>query len=275
MKVHLTIFAAIAFVFFGCQKEKSFEGGGSLPTICKNAYAGGCKLTKIIYEPTNPQDTQQIVNITYTGNQITQAEDADDLRKIFYNADGKISKIEYQDKTAGLFLYAIKNITYNANKQVLQKLFLIRDGAGGFDSLLRVNNQYNNVNQLTKKTIFEYNDVRLIWEESEVYQYLYDTGGLANIVTYTDKSINPPTPLSIAVTYNDSCNNFQKIYPQIELIDYYGMEESGGFSLLFTSKKLMSSLSGGTVSFTLNQKNAPVEIRIGGKLLVSYIYICL
>ncbi len=272
MKIQVLLVVIIAVIGIGCQKEKSAEELSNKFATCKNEYIGGCKLTKIVYEPISSTGTQQVVDLTYTGNQITLVKDPNDQRKIIYNADGKISSIEYTEKRSS-FLYAIEKMTYNSLKQLTSILVLYNVGNSLFDSLYRTDYQYSLTNQLTRKAYFDYDSQAKAWKTSENYLYTYDNLGLVTLVNYTNPSANPPT-YPISVNYTDSCNSFQKVYPQLELLDYIGQEDLGGFSVLLNSKKLVSSFLNQNVTYSFNSKNAPTEIRINGLLRVSYIYTC-
>ncbi len=272
MKIQVLLIVILASIGFGCQKEKSAEELSNKFAACKNEYTGGCKLTKIVYEPISTSGVQQVIDLTYTGNQITLAEDVKDQRKIKYNTDGKISSIEYIDKSSS-FLYAIEKMTYNSLKQLTGILILYNAGNNRFDSLYRIDLQYSLTNQLTRKAYFDYDDLAKTWKSNENYLYTYDNMGLVTLVNYTNPTANPPT-YPISINYTDSCNSFQKVYPQLELLDYIGQEDLGGFSVLLNSKKLISSFLNQNVIYSFNSKNAPTEIRVNGLLRVSYIYTC-
>ncbi len=274
MKNKVLFWVIITSAGFGCQKEKSAETMNNRAAACKSEYLGSCKLLQIVYEPISPTGVQQVVNLTYTGNQITLLEDSDDQRKIKYSTDGKVSSIEYFDKNSALFQYAIEKMSYNAVKQLIGILVLYNVGNNQFDSLFRTDLQYNTANQLMKKIYFEYDDVQKKWTKNEDYLYTYNNLGLVTVANYTNSMATPPVSFPIPVTYNDSCNAFQKVYPQLELLDYVGQEDVGGFSVLLTSRKLVSSFLNQNVTYTLNAKNAATEVKINGQLMVSYIYNC-
>ncbi len=274
MNFRLLLIGMVAVIGFSCQKEKSNETISNAPSACLNEYAGNCKLLQIVYEPTSQTGTQKIVSLTYTGSQITLLDDNDDQRKVKYNSDGKISSIEYYDKTSSLFNYAIEKMSYNSAKQVNSILVLYNVGNNQFDSLYRTDFQYTTTNQLAKKTFFEYDDSQKKWKESENYLYTYNNFGLATTGNYSNLTTTPTTSFQIPISYSDSCNSFQKVYPQMELLDYIGQEDLGGFSILLLSRKLVSAFLNQPVTYTFNNKNAPTEIRINGQLIVSYIYNC-
>jgi hypothetical protein len=263
-------------IFWGCKKDKSYEGG-LVYSGCQNEYTGGCRLTGIVYEPTNVTDPQRVVNFTYSGNLITEATDAEDMRKFYYDSNNNLVKIEYYDNTSPLLpLYAIEYINYNSNNQVTQLIHTNVTSQGPppvVDSSFKAEYTYNyNSSVLLKKVFSDY--ISNAWVSTATYDYQFNSDQLPTLVNYTDQSVTPNTVLPIPFSFSDTCNGFQTVYKNIELIDYTGMEQYNGLSVFFTARKLPSSLQIQPVKFVLNDRNAPVELYVGGRLVATYIYDC-